>query len=82
MKKIQLEEENSSCVPHNELLLLRSYINIVTKTKKQKNGLGTCQQIHTKDATILFDKELRGVVEGWGRSFIWKTSMDADFFNY
>ncbi|PNY14294.1 auxilin-like protein, partial [Trifolium pratense] len=45
--------------PQSELLLLRSCMGIA----KLFFGLRTCQPIHMEQATILFDKELRGVVE-------------------
>ncbi|RHN77582.1 hypothetical protein MtrunA17_Chr1g0156331 [Medicago truncatula] len=44
---------------HNELLLLRSCLGIT----KIFFGLRTCQPIHMEEATMLFDKELGGVVE-------------------
>ncbi|MCI13054.1 hypothetical protein A2U01_0034166, partial [Trifolium medium] len=45
--------------PHSELLLLRSCMGIA----KLFFGLRTCQPVYIEDATILFDKELRGAVE-------------------
>jgi hypothetical protein len=45
--------------PQSELLLLRSCMGIA----KLFFGLRTCQPIYMEEATILFDKELRGAVE-------------------
>ncbi|MCI50113.1 hypothetical protein A2U01_0071357, partial [Trifolium medium] len=45
--------------PQSELLLPRSCMGIA----KLFFGLRTCQPIHMEEASMLFDKELRGAVE-------------------